>query len=170
MTPYQPIFATRQAVRIAAVRQLLTGAGIAADPKLVYPEHLERTVAGAGNCLVIIDGEALPQQDVLLRLRRSSPGSCIVLWTERATPDLLLATLECGLHGLLSSRLPPEEASGALLRICNGERLLRFDSESGARQRPEPVTADRPSQPVAEAPSFDAQWMLDGADSQGRET
>ena len=164
MTQYQPIFATRQALRIAALRRLLTGAGIAADPKMVYPEELERVVAEAGECLVIVDGEWLPRPDTLAFLRRHWPGSRIVIWTERLTADMLLATLEFGLYVLLSSRLPPEEAAHTLRCICRGERLMRFD--------PAPARCCGPTQgqPVAEAPSFDAQWMLDGAEPQGRET
>ena len=164
MSLYRPIFATRQALRIAAVRQLLTGAGISADPQVVFPEELERVVSGEGNCLVIVDGQALPQVEILIRLRRCSPHSRIVIWTENLTTDLLLATIECGLDGLLSSGLPVEEACGALVRICRGERLLRFDSDRGAIQRPDVTRV------VAAAPSFDAQWMLHGAESQGRET
>jgi DNA-binding NarL/FixJ family response regulator len=162
MTQFQPIFATRQPLKIAEVRQLLTGAGIAADPTVLYPEELERVLAAGGNCLVILDGQSLPDVDVLARLRRLSPGSYVVIWTERLSTEMLLATMECGLHGLLSSRLPPEEAALALRRICRGERLLRFDS-----------TPDSPKsgRRVAAAPTFDAQWMLDGAaDSKGRET
>jgi len=162
MTQYQPIFATRYALRIAEVRQLLTGAGIAADPTVVHPEELERVVAGAGNCLVIVDGQSLPHVDALARLRRLSPDSCVVIWTDRLSAEMLLATMECSLHGLLSSRLPAEEAAHALQRICLGERLLRFDSA------PESPKSGRR---VAAAPTFDAQWMLDGAaDSKGRET
>jgi DNA-binding NarL/FixJ family response regulator len=163
MTRYQPIFATQQALRIPAVHQLLTGAGITADAQVVYPEDLERVVACAGDCLVIVDGESLPDQDTLRRLRRFSQGSRIVIWTEALTPELLLTTLECGLDGLLSSELPPEEASYALARICRGERLLRFDSGTDVKKE------YTPERQVAEAPSFDAQWMLHGAKSQGRE-
>jgi DNA-binding NarL/FixJ family response regulator len=162
MTPFQPIFATRQALKIAEMRQLLTAAGIAADPTVVHPEELEPIMSGAGNCLVIVDGESLPQLDTLARLRRLSPGSYVVIWTERLSTEMLLATMELGLHGLLSSRLPADEAALALRRICLGERLLRFDST--------PESPD-PGRQVAESPTFDAQWMLDGvADSKLRET
>ncbi len=163
MMPYQAIFATRQALRIAAVRLLLTDAGVTADPQVVYPEELERVVGGAGNWLVIVDGQALPQPEMLLRLRHASPGSCIVIWTDCLTTDLLLATIECGLNGLLSSELPHDEAVNALSRICRGERLLRFDSDLAA------MSQSNPSPAVAEARSFDAQWMLHGVESQGRE-
>jgi DNA-binding NarL/FixJ family response regulator len=160
MTAYRPILATRQALRIAEVRRVLAGAGIAADLTVVHPEELERAVAEAGNCLVIVDGEFLPKPDELVRLRRLSPGSYVVIWTERLSTEMLLATMELGLHGLLSSRLPPEEAACALRRICRGERMLRFDSRPEPRQQNARVAAES---------SFDAQWMLHGAaDSQGR--
>ncbi len=164
MTLYRPIFATRQALRISAVRQLLTGAGIEFDLQVLHPEELERALEGKGDCLVLMDGECLPEPDVLRRLCRLSPASRFVLWTDQLTTDMLLTTLECGLHGLLSSRLAPEEASAALVRICRGECLLRFDSDS---QEIEPY---HPKGQLAAAPGFDAQWMLHGAESPGGQT
>jgi DNA-binding NarL/FixJ family response regulator len=163
MSSYQPVFATRHALRIGAIRQLLTDADIAADVQTVFPEELERVVASAGDCLVIVDGQWLPGQDTLQRLRRLSPGSRIVIWTATLSTDLLLATMECGLDGLLSSGLPPDEAAYALSRICRGERVLRFDSDRKTFPEPDPARQ------VAEGSSFDAQWMLHGAEPQGRE-
>ncbi len=162
MKRYQPVFATRQPLRIAAVRQLLTQAGVQTDTKVVYPEELERTVASSGDCLVIVDGQCPPQPDVLIRLAQSSPGSRILIWTEHLSADLLLATIECGLHGLLSSNLPPREAASALRRICCGERLLRFDPDSATSK------ISGPPKSMAAGAAFDAQWMLDGAESEGR--
>jgi DNA-binding NarL/FixJ family response regulator len=163
MTAFQPVFSTREPLRIGAVRELLLGAGVTAEPKVVYPDELERVMMAAGICLAIIDGDAPPSQDVMLRLRRASPGSLIVIWAERLTTELLLATIECTLDGLLSSKLPPEDAAYALSRICHGERLLRFDAESVA------TDSVKAARRVAGAPSFDAQWMLDGGESPGRE-
>jgi DNA-binding NarL/FixJ family response regulator len=163
MTFYQPIFVPRQALRILAVRRLLADTGIGGDAQVVYPEDLERIMAGARNCLVIVDGRAMPHPDVFARMRRYSPGSRFVVWTEEPTTDLLVTTIECGLNGLLSSSLPPREASYALLRICRGERLLRFDAATGATK---PTHPNR----LAAAPAFDAQWMLQGAEPPGRET
>ncbi|HUB83516.1 MAG TPA: hypothetical protein VMB03_32175 [Bryobacteraceae bacterium] len=159
----QPVFVTRQPLRIAEVRQLLSDAGNTVDPVVVFPDELEHAVAGAGDCLILIDGDSLPSQRTIGWLRQHSPGSRIVIWTEFLLPHLLLATIECNLDGLLSSHLPPEEAAGALARICRGERLLRFDSD--------PVSNAAPvlSRPLADAASFDAQWMLHGAEPQRRE-
>ena len=121
MTGYQPVFATREPLRIGAVRELLLGAGITAEPKVVYPDELERVAMGAGTCLLIVDGESLPPSEVLLRLRRNSPESRIVIWAGRLTTEVLLTTIEWNLDGLLSSRLPPEDSAYALARICRGE-------------------------------------------------
>lgn len=74
-------------------------------------------------------------------------------------PELLLATMECRLNGLIGSDLPPEEAAEALVRICRGERVLRYNSEL------EPLTT--PNKPRTSW--FDAQWMLAEAESRGRE-
>ena len=165
MTVWQPLFATREAMRIADVRQLLTDAGIVSDLRVVFPEELERALAGTEDCLVLLDGRSLPHPDVLRKLRQSSPGSRFVIWADQPTAEILLATIECSLHGLLSTQLPPDEAAYALARICRGERLVRFDSD------PDPLTIPRKNRrKVAEDGSFDAQWMLHGADSQGRET
>ena len=160
---YRPIFVTRQALRITAVRRLLADAGVTAELQTVHPEHLERIVTAEADWLVIVDGQAMPQADMFERMRRRSPGSRIVIWTDALTTNLLLATIEWGLNGLLSSTLPPQEAAHALLRICRGERLLRFDAESGEKKPPG-------SSRVAAAAAFDAQWMLHGAEPHGRET
>ena len=163
MTAYRPIFVTRQALRIAAVRRLLADAGVTADLQTVYPEHIEPIVTGAADWLVIVDGQAMPQPDVFGRMRQRSPGSRIVIWTDALGASLLLVTIECGLDGLLSSSLPPSEAAHALRRICGGERLLRFDAEAGEKKT-------SGSNRLAAAPEFDAQWMLHGAEPPGRET
>ena len=164
MKLYQPVLVTRQPLRIAEVRQLLSGAGNAADPIVVFPDEVEHAVAGVGDCLILVDGDSLPSQQTIGWLRRHSPGSRIVIWTQFLMPHLLLATIECDLDGLLSSNLPMEEAAGALARICRGERLLRFDSDGA----PNPPAAPA-ARPLPDAPAFDAQWMLHGAEPRGRE-
>ena len=164
MNTYHPIFATRQPLRVGEMRKLLADAGIAEDPQLIHPDELEPAMHGADNCLVMIDGQWMPDQDVLIRLRSSSPRSRFVLWADRLSADLLLATMECELHGLLSSRLPAHEAASALARICRGERILRFDADSPEEA---PVTSKRQ---LAAPQSFDAQWMLHGAEPSGKQT
>jgi DNA-binding NarL/FixJ family response regulator len=140
MTACRPILATPNPLLIASVREVLSAAGITADPRVITPDGLGRTLPHADGCLVILDGQALPQRETLARLCRSAPGSYFVLWAAQPTADLLHIALECGVHGLLSTRLPLEEAAGALLRICRGERILRFDPDSG------PVALSKPLQ------------------------
>jgi DNA-binding NarL/FixJ family response regulator len=173
MTQYQPVFATRQPIRIARVRQLLIDAGIAADPQVVYPEDLPRVLAGASDCVLILDALSLPQPATIASLRSDRPGARMVIWAERPTAELIAAMIEFGLDGLLSSEIPLEEAAHALWRICRGERLMRFDSRNPDARNPDARNSGAASSatnwPVAEVPSFDAQWMYDGADPQGRE-
>ena len=140
MTACQPIFATPNPLLIAGVREVLAAAGIPSDPRIVAPEGLGRTLAPADRCLVILDGEALPHRETLARLCRSTPGSQFLIWAVRPTADLLRIALECGVHGLLSTRLPLPEASDALLRIYRGERVFRFNPDSG------PVASAKPFQ------------------------
>ena len=130
-TACQPIFATPRPLLIAGVREVLTAAGITAEPRVVGLEGLATALARADQYLVCLDGEALPHRETLAHLCGSHPGSHFVLWTVRTTTDLLRTALDCGIHGLLSTRLPLEEASSAVRRICRGERILRFDPDTG---------------------------------------
>ena len=138
-TAWLPIFATPHPLLLAGVREVLTAAGIDADPRTVAPDGLGRALAHADRCLVLLDGQALPHRDTLAQMCRSKRGSCFVIWAVRPTADLLKTALECGVHGLLSTRLPLEEASHALLAICKGERIFRFDPDPGPAAEPKPV-------------------------------
>jgi two-component system response regulator DesR len=133
------IFATPNPLLIAGVREVLSAAGIQADPRIVAPEGLVQTVTSAGASLVILDGQAPPRPETLAQLCRSTPQSRFVLWAVQPTADLLHLALECGVHGLLSTRLPLEEAANALLRICRGERILRFYPASGPASLSKPM-------------------------------
>ena len=142
-TAGRPIFATPNPLLIAGVRAVLAAAGLPADPRIVSPESLPRMLAPGAGCLVILDGQALPHRETLARLCQAHPQSQFVVWAMYPTADLLRTALECGVQGLLSTRLPLDEASGALLRIWRGERILRFDSDAGsiAPTRPLQFTA-----------------------------
>lgn len=132
ITACRPIFATPNPLLIAGVREVLAAAGVPADPQIVSPEGLVHTLAHDDRCLVILDGQALPHHDTLAQICKSAPGSQFVVWVGNPSADLLRIALECGVHGLLSTRLPLEEASAALLRICRGERVFRFDPDAGS--------------------------------------
>lgn len=131
-TAGRPIFATPNPLLIAGVRAVLSAAGILTDPRVVAPEGLGEILSDAAGGLVILDGQALPQRELLAQLCATHRQSYFVVWATQPTADLLRIALECGVHGVLSTRLPLEEASNALLRICRGERILRFDPQAGS--------------------------------------
>ena len=125
----RPIFVTPNPLLIAGVREVLAAAGIAADARLVAPEDLDKTLAQAVDGLVILDSQALPRPERLARLCRSYPAR-FVIWATQPTGDLLSVALECGVQGLLSTRLAMEEVTNALGRIVRGERVFRFNTDS----------------------------------------
>jgi two-component system response regulator DesR len=139
MAACRPIFATPNPLLIAGVQEVLAAAGMPANPRIVAPEGIVETLAQADGGLVILDGQALPHRETLAELCRTNPRSRFVVWVVRPTADLLRIALECGVHGLLSTRLPLEEASDALLRICRGERILRFDPDSVSNAPSKPL-------------------------------
>jgi DNA-binding NarL/FixJ family response regulator len=128
----RPIFATPNPLLIAGVQEVLSAAGMPANPCVITPNHLAYTLAHAEPGLVILDGHALPHRETLAELCLSHPHSQFVVWAVQPTADLLRIALECGVHGLLSTRLPLDEASDAMLRISRGERILRFDPGAGS--------------------------------------
>jgi DNA-binding NarL/FixJ family response regulator len=107
-----------------------------ADPRIVAPDGLAAILAQSDGGLAILDGHALPQSERLGQLRRSNPGWQFVVWAAQPTTDLLRISLECGVHGLLSTRLTLDEAANALRRICLGEKIFRFISGSGSMAEP----------------------------------
>ena len=56
------------------------------------------------------------------------------------------------MNGLLSTKLPVDDAAQTLLQICHGERCFRFDAEMERK----PLAAAR----YASRTPFDASWMF----------
>jgi DNA-binding NarL/FixJ family response regulator len=140
LTDFRPIFVTPNPFSTAGVREVLQAAGLPLAPRIVAPDSIRQGLEQAGPCLAILDGQFLPPHETLSQLCCSPHGSRFVLWATRPTADLLKTALECGVHGLLSANLPVEEAAAALVRICSGERILRFDPGDG------PVHSSKPLQ------------------------
>jgi two-component system response regulator DesR len=136
MRSSQPILVTPNPLLIAGVREVLAAAGMPADSRVISPEGLAAMLAQFEGGLVILDGQALPQSERLGQLRRANPGWRFVVWAAQPTADLLRISLECGVHGLLSPRLAPEDAANALARICQGEKVFRFIAGPGAAAEP----------------------------------
>jgi len=126
----RPIFVTPNPLLIAGVREVLAGVGMLGDPRLVAPEDLDEALAQTQRGLVILDSQALPRPEKLALLCRSNPAARFVIWATQPTGDLLSMALECGVQGLLSTRLALEEAANALRRIVQGERVFRFNTDS----------------------------------------
>jgi DNA-binding NarL/FixJ family response regulator len=101
---------------------------------------------------VVIDAEPSLDWEELVALRRDKPDSLFVLWSSRITPDFALAAVQSGVDGLISTKLPLEDASQTLLQICHGERCFRFDAE----MERQPLGAAR----HASRKPFDASWMF----------
>jgi two-component system response regulator DesR len=132
----QTIFVTPNPLLIAGVREVLAAAGMPADPRIIAPEGLAAILAEADGGLAILDGQALPRGERLGQLRLSNPGWRFVVWAAQPTVDLLRISLECGVHGLLSTRLALDEAANALQRIRQGEKIFRFIAGSGPLAEP----------------------------------
>ena len=135
---YQPILATPNPLLISGVREVVALAGISLELQVIAPAGIGLKLL-EGPCLAILDGQALPPRDALAAWCAGASQSRLVLWATRPTADLLKIALECGVHGLLSAGLPASEAAVALVRICAGERILRFDPDEGLMPAARPV-------------------------------
>jgi DNA-binding NarL/FixJ family response regulator len=137
---------------VAGFLQLLHAAGWESAFSIVSPMELPQALAIQEPCLVMIDAEPSLEWQELVELRRNKPDSLFVLWSSRVTPDFALAAVEAGVHGLISTKLPLEDASRTLVQICRGERCFRFDAE----MERQPLGGDR----HASRKPFDASWMF----------
>ncbi len=58
-----------------------------------------------------------------------APQSRFVICGGAVTPEMVLAAVEHGLDGVISTRLPEMEATEALVRVCRGERQFRYQND-----------------------------------------
>jgi DNA-binding NarL/FixJ family response regulator len=137
---------------VAGFLQLLHAAGWESAFSIVSPLELPQALAIQEPCLVVIDAEPSFDWQELVDLRRHKPDSLFVLWSSRVTPEFALAAVDAGVDGLISTKLPLEDASQTLLQICHGERCFRFDAE----MERQPLGAAR----HASRKPFDASWMF----------
>ena len=185
MTSRRVVCATRRTVFAAAYREIVQRAGFTRALVTVPPTLLFDAVKDSPGCLVIIDGNSAPYWHSLAAAQQIAPGSHFVLCSKRVTPLLVREAFECGLHGVLSSRLAVDDAAQALVQISRGERQFRFDPpenrfesphraeparDRAAAQLPENRVASprraEPARETAGAPppgpaDFDALWMFE---------
>jgi DNA-binding NarL/FixJ family response regulator len=152
------LLVTERPPLIAGFFQLLHGAGLGNEFAIVSPRELPLALTAQDACLVVIDTEPSLDWEGLIELRRSHTDSLFVLWCSRVTPQLAMSAVDAGVNGLLSTNLPFEEASQALVQICQGERYFRFEPDMERR----PVAASRSYRRVP----FDASWMFTAANPQ----
>jgi len=146
------LLVTERPPLVAGFYHLLDGAGLGNEFAIVSATELSLALTALDACLVVIDAGPSLDWEELTELRRSHAGSLFVLWCSRVTPGLALAAVDAGVNGLLSTKLPMEEASQALVQICQGERTFRFEPDVASRHAAS-------SRPYGRAP-FDASWMF----------
>ena len=143
------IFVTERPLMVVGFRELLHWAGLGAEHSIIGPAELQHSVDRNEASLIVIDSECRQGWGELAELRKYSPKSVLVLWCSRVTPQFVQAAMEAGLHGLLSTRIPVEEAATMLRQICQGERKFRFDTDLQAQTPPEPRLTRREQQVLA---------------------
>jgi DNA-binding NarL/FixJ family response regulator len=130
MSPTQKmVLVTERPLLSRKFSMLLTAAGLAPEHHVLPLTALPSGLRREANQLIVIATDPFPASEVLADLRKSAPQSRFIIWCRRVTPQLVQAAMEADFDGLLSRRLPLQEAAEVLLRICGGDRQFRFDSD-----------------------------------------
>jgi len=137
------VFATDRLLLVASMREVLRCAGLEAEPWVVEPAALADAMPDGETWLVLLDGDNPLPWEHLDRARLRAPKSFFVLCRGAVTPELARAAMEHNLDGVVSTRLPVHEATDVLVRICNGERLFRFQDEIESRPPEAPPLSRR---------------------------
>jgi DNA-binding NarL/FixJ family response regulator len=137
------VFATDRPLLLAGFREVLRRVGINCEPGVIEPARLVESVESSERCLVFLDGEGMPSWENLEMARLRTPKSRFVVCCGVIRPELVLAAMERGLDGLLSTRVPVPEAADALTQICRGERQFRFQDTLLPRTPSKPSLSPR---------------------------
>lgn len=150
LQPSRVLFATDQPTLPMRFRAVLRLSGFDAETVTLRPHAALATLGPEDAFLIFVNANCAPAPGTLAQAVRGTTHSRFVLAGRAITPEMLLTAIEAGIHGVLATGLPVEEAAQALLRIWRGERQFRFDC--GPTRRigpPPPARAD-----------FDSAWML----------
>lgn len=147
--PEKILLVTERPLLALNFRELLDSAGWNGGHVVLRREELAGSLTPDTAALVVIDSEAGLAWEALSGVCRLMPRSRFVVWCGRATPRLVQAAMEAGVHGLLSIRLAYPEAARALVQIWGGERQFRFDGELQSRMPAEPSLTPREQQVIA---------------------
>lgn len=127
------VFVTEWPQLIAGLRGLLHTAALTAEMSVLLPDALCGNLSADETFLVILDAESHLSWKAIGMARQKAPGSRFVVISSGISPQLIHDVIENGLHGVLSSWLPVQEAAEALTQICRGECQFRFGPESAPR-------------------------------------
>lgn len=166
--PTRILFATDRPAMPMNFRALLRLSGFDAEWVILRPRAAFTSLRPDDTFLIFVDANREPDPVMLAQAVRNAPRSRFVLSGRAITPEMLLAAIESGVHGVLATGLPVEEAAEALLRIWQGERQFRFDCGPTRTVASPAFEYDDldcapgwPSAPPSsECEDFDSDWMF----------
>jgi len=147
--PEKILLVTERPLLALDFRELIEAAGWQSGHVVLRPEGVGAQLDPETAGLVVIDSEAEIPWKTIQDLCGREPLSRFVIWCGQATPQVVQAAMEAGLHGLLSLRLPIADSAQALVQIWNGERQFRFDGELQPRLSEHPALTPREQQVIA---------------------
>ena len=145
------VFATNRPLRMLRLQGVLRAAGMDCEPLVMSPRQWCDTPEAQNSCLVFLDARSAPSWQSMALARRRASNSRFVVCSPVVTPELVRSAMECGMDGVLSTRLTLEDAARALRQICRGERQFRFQPAAVRPSTPLPAPAP---------PDFDTLWMF----------
>lgn len=152
MPPFREVvFVTTRPRRLGYLRKLLRAVRVTSHVRVMDPRQWCDTPEVRRERLVFLDAVSAPPREALIAARISSFGSRLVLCCRTPAPEVAQTAMECGLDGVLSANLPPEDAARALQQICRGERQFRFEAPAFRREPASCSSADR-RRPAVNAP------------------
>lgn len=148
------VFVTTRPRRLGHLRKLLRAVCVTSRVRVMDPRQWCDTPEAQPERLVFLDAASTPPREALIAARSRACGSRLVLCCRTPAPEVAQTAIECGLDGVLSANLPPDDAARALQQICRGERQFRFDApiarRAPATHRAQPTISFSP-QPIAAA-------------------
>jgi DNA-binding NarL/FixJ family response regulator len=148
--PTRIIFATDQPLLVIGYRDVLFTAGFCAEPAMLQPKAAAAWLRREDPCLVLLDSRYEVTPASLVQAVHESPLSRMILVGAEIKPEAMIFAVQAGLHGVLSTRLPVEEAASTIKRIWQGERLFRFDCAEPRAN----------AAPIGGIEDFDEAWMF----------
>jgi DNA-binding NarL/FixJ family response regulator len=147
----QIVMVTSLPLRMVRLQRVLRAAGFEARPQVMAPQQWCASPEAQSGCLVFIDVRSAPAWYVIQSAKLQAEHGRFVLCSSSVTPHQVRSAMEAGMDGVLSLKLPVEDAARALLQICRGERQFRFEQTS---VKPAILVA------AASTPDFDTLWMF----------